>query len=94
MLCWPDPDDDEPAPAPPPNRKKPPKIDDMLSLLLWRGGEVVVVVVVVVVVLVLVLVLVLHPLGMLRNAVVWARLWNFLRISVINPTNQAQIAVK
>ena len=36
----------------------------------------------------------LHPLGMLRNAVIWARPWIFLRISVLNLTNQAQITVK
>ena len=35
-----------------------------------------------------------HPLGMLRNAIIWARPWNFLRISVINPTNHAQTTVK
>ena len=39
-------------------------------------------------------VVVVHPLGMLRNAVIWARPWNFLRISVINPTNQTQTTVK
>ncbi len=53
-----------------------------------------VVVVVVEVVVVVVVVEVVHPLGMLRNAVIWARPWNFLRISVISPTNQAQITVK
>ena len=65
-------------------------------------GVVVVVVVVIVVavvtavaiLVVVVVVVVVHPLGMLRNAVIWARPWNFLRISVINPTNQAQITVK
>ena len=35
----------------------------------------------------------IHPFGMLRNAIIWARPWHFLRISVISPTNQAQITV-
>ena len=45
-------------------------------------------------VVVVVVIVVVHPLGMLRKAEIRARAWNFLRISVINPTSQAQIAVK